>query len=247
MTSAFIITAHASNSLRPDGNFYLNRQIDSILSYCKHDFKIIIIDNESQQQLQYPEDDRILYYRIDDQIKNGLTGAWNLGLNEAYKNDCDILINCNDDLWFNESINTFIDYIKEKGTSDIIFAPVSNGVLPPSRQHSEKAYKGNFILDCKSARNLINGFCFGFTKEHYEKFKFTETQYFNRLNKHNGGSDGKWGGEEGQFMVNAEQGAYGLVITECFVSHDKIRGWKQLKVPGTGTSINRNEYEQKYL
>ena len=46
-------------------------------------------------------------FSIDDQIKNGITGAWNLGLNEAYKNDCDILINCNDDLWFCNNENYY--------------------------------------------------------------------------------------------------------------------------------------------
>ena len=248
MVTGFIITSHVSDKLRPEGNFYLKRNIESILSFCKHEFKIIVIDNESQYDLDLPKNDmRIIYHRIDDQIKEGLTGAWNLGLRLAYQNQCDIFINCNDDLWFNDTINNFISLVKHSNNVDMIFAPVSNGILPPSRQRSEGPYDGNYILDCKTGANTINGFCFAMTKKHYEKFKINETEYFDRYNKHNGGGDGKWGGEEGQFIVNSEKGLHALVVTECFVSHDKIRGWKQLKVPGTGTSINRNEYEQKYL
>ena len=41
MTTAFVITAHSSDKLRPEGNFYLNRQIESIIKYCKHDFKVL--------------------------------------------------------------------------------------------------------------------------------------------------------------------------------------------------------------
>jgi len=246
MKVSFIITSHCSDNLRPKGNYYLKRQIDSIIEYCEHDFKIVIIDNESHTKLEFPEnDDRFIYHRIDDQTIEGVTGAFNKGMEVAYANGCDILITCNDDLWFNDSINKFISYIKETNNKDIVYAPVSNGILPPSKQRSDRAYAGNFILDCKTDTNVINGFCYAFTKEHYEKYRYTDTQYFNRLNKHNGGGDGKWGGNEGQFIENSERGVYGVVFTECFVSHDKERGWMQLNVE-SGVGIGRINYEKKY-
>ena len=66
---------------------------------------------------------------------------------------------------------------------------------------------------------------FGMTKEHYNKYTFQPNEYFNVNNSDNAG-DGKWGGQEGQFIENREKGSYGVVINECFVHHDKIRGWK---------------------
>jgi len=248
MITAFIITAHHSDKLRPDGDKYLKRQIESILTYCQHDFKVIIVDNESQHKLDYPKDDeRFVYTRIDDQTIEGHTGAFNLGIDIASKRGCEILISCNDDLWFNETINYFIQYIKDTDHDpNIVYGPVSDGILLPSKQYSEKPYDGKFTLDCKSVHEKPNGFCFAFTNDHYLKFRYSETEYFNRLNKYNGGGDGKWGGQEGQFQENSEKGLYSVIVTECFVHHDKIRGWIQLKVPKTNNAYTRAEYEKRY-
>lgn len=247
MITAFIITAHSSDSLRPKGNYYLNRQIDSIISHCTHEFKVIIIDNESHHELKYPlDDDRFIYKRVDDQTIEGHTGAFNEGIEIASNNGCDILISCNDDLWFNDTINYFIQHIKDTDNEDVVYGPVSDGILLPSKQYSTGPYEGKFVLDCKSVHAKPNGFCFAFTNDHYLKYRYTDTEYFNRLNKYNGGGDGKWGGQEGQFQENAEKGAYAVIVTECFVHHDKIRGWVQLKVPGTNNAYDRQEYEEKY-
>ena len=92
MKIGFVITSHYSDKIRPRGQEMLTRIIDSILEHCKYDFNIYIIDNESQYELQFPEDERIKYTRIDNQFEKGLTGAWNLGLNNASEDECDILI-----------------------------------------------------------------------------------------------------------------------------------------------------------
>ena len=69
---------------------------------------------------------------------------------------------------------------------------------------------------------------FGFTKEHYHKYKFNDICYFNKNNKYNGG-DGIWGGQEGQFIENCEKGAICKVVNFCWVDHNKQRGWKKTK------------------
>ena len=51
----------------------------------------------------------------------GLTGAWNVGLNLAYSDGCDILINCNEDLWFDETINKFIDFISLDNDVNVVY------------------------------------------------------------------------------------------------------------------------------
>lgn len=246
MVTGFIITAHVSDTLRPSGNYFLKRQIDSIFKFCKREFKIIIIDNESHSKLEFPQHKDIIYQRIEDQTLEGHTGAFNLGIELAYRNNCDILISCNDDLWFDSTINNFIDFIVQDNNSNRIYGPVTNGVLPPSKQLSNKPYEGNLLLESNTPHSTLNGFCFAFTKQHYTQYRFTETQYFNRLNKFNGGGDGKWGGQEGQFIENSQKGLRACIVTNCFVSHDKIRGWKQLNKPGTGEAFTREIYEKKY-
>jgi hypothetical protein len=69
---------------------------------------------------------------------------------------------------------------------------------------------------------------FGFTKEHYHKYKFNDICYFNKNNKYNEG-DGIWGGQEGQFIENCEKGAICKIVNFCWVDHNKQRGWKKTK------------------
>ena len=49
----------------------------------------------------------------------------------------------------------------------------------------------------------------------------------NQNNKYNGG-DGKWAGQEGQFLENSEKGINGLVVNECWLPHVKERGWTRM-------------------
>ena len=92
-------------------------------------------------------------------------------------------------------------------------------------QKSNGPRLGLQILNSKSWSHAPNGFMFGMTKEHYAKYKFKDQEYFNKDNRFNEG-DGKWGGQEGQWIENQPKGSYGVIINECFVHHDKIRAWK---------------------
>ena len=74
--------------------------------------------------------------------------------------------------------------------------------------------------------DFLGGFFFGFTKEHYKKFRHKKNEYFNQFNKHNG-NDGKWGGQEGQWIENSEIGLRGKIVGHCFINHIKIRAWKK--------------------
>ena len=225
---AFVVTVHWSQKIRPDGQDLLLRFLSSIYEFCKFNFHVYIVDNQSQWQLQIPDDDKCTYLRIDNQHEKGLTGAWNLGLYKAFQDEYDLLINCNDDLWFNETINSLIEQaFNHNDSENIIFCPLTNGVIERDciNQYSDKPGKGVTNLDCKTWIDTPNGFLFCFTREHYKKYRFKDSEYFNHDNKFNGG-DGKWGGQEGQWIENQPKGNHGLVINECFVHHDKIRAWQ---------------------
>jgi len=224
MKVGFAITSHYSDEIRPQGREILDRLIESIITNCEYDFNIVIVDNQSEHELSYPDDDRISYIRIDDQYEKGLTGAWNVGIKECYDLGCKLILNCNDDLWFDDSINKLIGYVENDMNEDIVYTALTNGIWNHPQQ-SDKPQSGTHTLHCGGDMdNTVAGFFFGFTNEHYDKYKFTEDEYFNKDNKYNGG-DGIWGGQEGQFQENAEKGMCGLIVKECFVKHDKFRHW----------------------
>lgn len=224
MKIGFVVTAHWSDGLRPDGGRFINRFHTTLKEYCKFNYQLYIVDNASTHKIDVPSD--ASYIRIDDQRIAGITGAWNRGINQAFTDGCDVVVNCNDDLYFNESINAFLKYVCDDYNIDVIYSILSNGILGGS-QKSNAPGNGIQHKSCTNAHTCINGFMFAMTREHYEKYQFTQTQYFNKNNQHNGG-DGKWGGQEGQFIENSSKGLFGKVVNECWLPHDKHRGWKQL-------------------
>jgi hypothetical protein len=224
MKVGFIVTSHWSSKYRPDGGLFIERFCSSLNDACKYEFNLYVIDNASEFKLNVPDNANVV--RIDDQTLEGITGAWNKGIHLAYTEGCDIIINCNDDLWFNDSINVFIETICSSYNEDAIYAPLTNGVISGA-QKSNASKTGITRLACTTWPTVVNGFCFAMTKEHYKKYRFLDNMYFNPNNKHNEG-DGKWGGQEGQFMENSEKGLFGCIVNECWLPHTKVRGWKEL-------------------
>ena len=225
MNIGFVVTAHHSDKYRSEGGKFITRFCNTLNENCNYSFDLYVIDNASEYELILPEN--VIYTRIDDQIIKGITGAWNEGIYQAYINGCDIIVNCNDDLWFNETINIFIDFINNHNDIDTVYSVLTDGVLSPCSQKSDKPTSGVQTKSCADWNSVINGFCFAMTKEHYEKYRFETDKYFNQNNKHNG-DDGKWAGQEGQFLENSEKGLIGLVVNECWLPHAKERGWTRL-------------------
>lgn len=223
MKIAFIVTAHWSSDIRPYGNEILTRLTDS-LKFVNYPYTLYIVDNQSEFKLQIPEHAK--YIRIDNQFQYGLTGAWNAGLYSAYLDGNDILINCNDDLYFNESINNFIEHLIT-GHEDIVYTARTNGVLS-GRQLAKGIGPGTTELSMKNDSDIVNGFFFGFTKNHYIKYAYSYNEYFPIDHKHNGG-DGKWGGQEGYWMTDKCVNVKGLIINSTFIPHTKYRSWKTAK------------------
>lgn len=222
MKIGFVVTMHWSDKLRPNGKDYILNFIESVILNLKYNYCIYVIDNESQYKVDFSNYKNLKYIRIDDQSIEGITGAWNLGINLAYEDNCDIIINSNDDLIINDTINEFIKYIiDDTHNLDVVYGPVTNGQLS-GPQKSDVPGKGSTYID------HINGFLFGFTKNHYEKYKFKSNSYFNLNNLHCGG-DGKWGGQEGQFIENSKKGLKCKILHFCWIDHKKERGWKAVK------------------
>lgn len=239
-----VITTHSSNKFRTYGRDLLNDTYESFSKFCNHDYKIIIIDNQSDDRLsndsRIVSDKRVIYRYIENQYERGITGAWNLGISLSANDDFDIILNSNDDIIFNSSINDFIEKITFSPHKDIsVFAPLTNGVNGPflKTQYS----KGVDPLMSKEIKRdgwdgLVSGFFFGFTKKFYQDFSysngdlFAEFDKFDKLHIHKyAGDDGKWAGQEMEVLRFKEQGAKVFVVGECWVNHIKNRDWKKVR------------------
>lgn len=222
MKIGIVSTMHWSQNLRPNGKEYILNFIESIIQNLKCEYTIYIVDNESEFSLDFSKYRNLKYIRIDDQSIEGITGAWNRGIYNAYLDGCDIIINSNDDLTINKTLNDFIQHIIEDTKNvDNIYGPLTNGQLG-GPQLSDKPGKGVSYVE------HINGFFFAMTKQHYEKYRFKDDAYFD-LNHKNNCNDGKWGGQEGQFVANAHRGLKCKILHFCWIDHKKERGWKKVK------------------
>lgn len=218
MKIGIVTVTNQSDELRPHGLELTMRLVNS-LSHLNYDFECVVVDNASTNPIDIPMTHGI---RIEDQTVFGLTGAWELGLRKLIELNCDIYLICNDDLYFNETINQFIYQIINHPDKLIsIFGPVSNGILSGIQLQNKPSYE--IIELTNNFSNMLNGFLFAFTKEFYHKFKKSNGEMFNK-------EEYPWGGNEEEFQKRIwSLGAKSFVITHCWVSHNKIRGWKQFK------------------
>ena len=188
MKIGFVVTAHHSDEYRPNGSELITKFCDTLNNSCKVEFSLYVVDNASTKQLSLPENATVI--RIEDQMLEGITGAWNKGIYRAYYDGCELILNCSDDMAINDSIHKLINFIEQHAESEnFIYSALTDGV-GLSAQFARKPGVGTTILE------HCNGFFFAMTRKHYEKYRFTVDKYFNIQNTFNGG-DGKWGGQEG--------------------------------------------------
>jgi hypothetical protein len=229
MKVGITVTSHRSKEIRPNGDVLLKTFLDSFRdSNFKYDYCIYISDNQSSIEFDYPSDLNIKVIHIEDQSILGLTGAWNLGLNYAYLDGCDLLWNFNDDIVLNESVNTFVDTILNIPNYELgIYGPLSNEGGNKAPNNSPGPKQGITLLDVKkeSMANVPNGFSFAITKEVYSLYRYSDNNFFPINHKMNGG-DGKWGGQEGYFSLISDDKLKFYLINECWLEHIKFKAWE---------------------
>jgi hypothetical protein len=223
MKIGIVITMHWSTEFRPKGEFYIKNIIKSIEDNITFDYTIYVIDNGSEFQIDLSKYKNLVYIKIEDQTIEGIVGAWNRGICHAYQDGCDIIVNSNDDLVLNKDVNKFIDYIINDPEKDnCVYGPRPDAGQPLDDRIIKYPTQGVEI------RNVVNGFFFAFSRNHYEKYRFLPEKYFNTDNKYS--SDKTiWAGQEGQFLENCEKGCKCKLINFCWINHIKERGWKKTK------------------
>jgi len=238
MKVGLVITNHYSQKLRPYGRDLLETALKSFIDSAKFSYEIIVVDNQSDNRIVV---ENCHYFYIENQWEKGLTGAWNLGIKEASKLNCDIILNSNDDLIFNESINSFVEgIVKNDFKDDSVFGPVTNGVKPPNLENQyslePNPSKTKEILNKRLHDGLLNGFFFGFTNNFYKKYMYEDGDLFAEFNKFDKSyihkhacADGKWGGQEGEFQRWIPMGVRLFVIGECWINHLKKSDWSRAR------------------
>lgn len=224
MKIGYTITFHHSDNIRPNGKKVLQRNIESLYSSCNKNFSSYIIDNQSVPRASFSEVidinkyNNMKYTYIENQFERGITGAWSDGVKQAIEDECDIIILTTDDTIINKSINNLIDYIHNDPKSDnSIYGPMANGITIPLQLSNEPIDEIKEIAGYPVPYHL-GGHMYAFTKEFYHKWKSPNGDLFVIDNPHNGG-DGKWGGNEGNVIHWAEQGARCVIVGTCWIEH----------------------------
>lgn len=232
MKVGLTVTTHRSEKIRPNGSILLDGFFDSFRrSNFKYEYCIYVSDNGSTIDYKYPSDLNLKLISIEDQSVKGLTGAWNLGIDSAYRDGCDIIWNFNDDLELNSSINVFIEHIQNTPSYPLgIYGPLSNegGHEAPNNSAGPKQGITELKVTPGSMANVPNGFSFALTKEVYEQYRHKEDEFFPLSHLMDGG-DGKWGGQEGYFSLISGGSLKYFLINECWIKHYKFKAWEQAR------------------
>ena len=131
MKIGVVVTMHHSEKNRPYGKELMDKFISTLYENLEYDFNLYIVDNQSDTRFDIEsEGNNVWYHYVENQFETGLTGAWNLGIKKAISDNCDIILNVNDDIEFNPTINNFIDVIKNHKHKHLsFFGPVSDGFV----------------------------------------------------------------------------------------------------------------------
>ena len=229
---AYTFAFHHSEEIRPLGKQVTLPSVVSFYDSCKYNFETFVIDNQSEPKTSFSEiidisTKNMHYTYVENQYKKGITGAWSLGVKQAIDNGCDIVILTGDDIVFNDTINNLIEYIEnDKDSDNSIYGSVASGITNKIQLADGPTNKITQIVGSKFLQHL-GGHLYAFTKEFYHKWKQPNGDLF-IIDQHHNGRDGKWGGNEGNVMCWAEQGAKCILVGTCHVHHqiETRQSWK---------------------
>lgn len=183
---------------------------------------------------------------IDNQtINGGLTANWNSGILECIKNNCNIIILSNDDLFINKTINNIINEALTSFNNQTLeyFGPISNN---PDHDITKKSQQ--FIAKDQLSKSTIisphylNGFFMVFPIHVLLKMKFDNTYFFNPKFPF-GGNETEW------YERFKKKGGKSIVVQSTFVYHYKLKLWRKDTILKNTCffTINTQSYDDKII
>ena len=224
MKVGFAIVTHQSD-ICPSGNKDAHEFIESIRQHVKYNYEIYLIDNQSVPKYsEYSTIDDLNYTYIEDQSIKGTIGSWNLAINSAIKNGCDIINLCNNDLLFTDSINKYLKKIAACPRKDtFLFGPITNIGGAPGHFQERPQTEQNTMTEVTKHRIGLNGFMMSFCKEFYNKYKIGD----NLLPT---GKEFIWDAFEHELRFRIRKtGGREFVLHDSLVLHKKNRSWLTAK------------------
>lgn len=215
MKPAFVVTVHQSKKYRPNGHLLLERYIHSLKSFLKLNYDLFIMENASEEIFAFPN---YAHYRYFPDQKKGMTRCWNEGVKAAIENGNDFICVTNEDIFFNETINSFFTSIQFHELLDTsVYGPVSD--CPTTFPPQVASFPGEDLKDITGNRHPIHGWFTGFTSNYYHKFKRKDGNLFD--------PEKIWRGQEFFQTENWKKGARSFVVTPCLIHHDHLGSWKK--------------------
>ena len=211
--------------------FIFNKFVESFRKiHPTHKYVIYFIDNQSEFKFTLPTDLEYKYFYIENQFLKGITGAWNFGMEVAYLDGCDVIINSNDDVTFDNSLNLFVDdIINNPFNNHAIFGPRTNRAAhghPNALPAENKPYT---YLDVEYGvhKNLLYGFCFGFNRNSYMMGKSSSSEFFPYEIESIHTYD-IWASQEWYFSVLSSKGFKSILCNRANFKHLRLSAWMKL-------------------
>ena len=110
MKIGYAVTYHYSKNRPKNLDKIALDSISSFYDSCKYNFGTYIIDNQSEPKNSFTDlidatTENMHYTYIEDQYEKGITGAWNLSIKQAIKDDCDLIVLAGEDIIFDDTLN----------------------------------------------------------------------------------------------------------------------------------------------
>jgi hypothetical protein len=228
MKVGIAVTLHWSTLYRPNGNLVFNKFIESFRRICpRHQYVFYFIDNQSEFKFNLPIDLEHKYFYVKNQLLKGLTGAWNLGMEQAYLDGCDVIINSNDDIEFDDSLNLFVDdIISNEFKNSSVFGPRTNKSAKghPNSLPAENTPYTYLDVEYGVNKNLLYGFCFGLTRKSYEMGKYTHNEFFPYEIESIYTYDA-WGSQEWYFSILRSKDFKSIICNRAYFKHLRLNTW----------------------
>jgi glycosyltransferase involved in cell wall biosynthesis len=210
-----VITTHQSH-IRPTGHAEALKCIETLLNVLP-DVNIIVVNNGSDSLFWYPQGIQIVERK--DQI-DGLTGAWNEGVNLAYKNGAELIIQMSDDISFNDTFKQFGEIVMNHPDKDIgVFGTLTDSMTSYPPQRSRVAKSG--VREITGSKYAVHGWMFAFTKNFYEQFLLPNGNLFD--------TKYPFGYNEEHFQRRIwKDGGKSFIVDDCLVHHEHLNAWKKV-------------------
>lgn len=210
-----VITTHQSH-IRPTGHEEVNKCIASIKEVVP-DTDIIVINNGSDAMYWTPYSIPVI--DRPDQV-DGLTGAWNVGVNMAYENGAELICQMSDDIWFNDTFKKFEEIIMNHPDRDIgVFGTLTDSMTSYPPQRSKVPKSG--VREITGNKFAVHGWLFAFTRKFYETFLLENGNLFD--------TKYPFGYNEEHFQRRVwKDGGKSFIVDDCLVHHEHLNAWKKV-------------------